>query len=419
MNRLRHEAGQTVVLFAILLPLLLGLGAIAVDVGYWYVVKKTAQDAADAAALAAAAELPDRSAAEDAAETYVDANLPGASWTVEYPYVPDTGGSGGLPGVQPPEAAPGAQDPTRIEVIVEYEVRTFFGQVFGVLEAAVSGRAVAERPVSAGNLAIFSHNYHGCADGLEIDAAALRVDGLVHSNGQYDVHSGSPPDDFRAADGTIWRENCVSNLDPEPYGALYGPGPDFLPRDVFRMANWPAWYTPANFGWPACSFSGRRIEVLANQVKVTDPDLTLPYTGRIPTGTYCATEAFVISASNRAGTITALAPVIATEGSHLNLGPASDGVLFFAVPNVSNADDGSLGAGGNPSCVPSSGNDMQLNGDQQVWRGVIFNPCGRINLNVGESAIEGAVIGNMVKVTGGRLHLTGTGTFAAPVGLVE
>ena len=50
MSRLRQEAGQTVVLVAVLLPLFLGLGAIAVDVGYWYVVKKTAQDAADAAA---------------------------------------------------------------------------------------------------------------------------------------------------------------------------------------------------------------------------------------------------------------------------------------------------------------------------------------------------------------------------------
>ena len=68
MGRLRHEAGQTVVLFAVLLPLFLGLGAIAVDIGYWYVVKKTAQDAADAAALAAAAELPDKFAAEQAAQ---------------------------------------------------------------------------------------------------------------------------------------------------------------------------------------------------------------------------------------------------------------------------------------------------------------------------------------------------------------
>ena len=58
MGRLRHEAGQTVVLVAVLLPLFLGLGALAVDIGYWYVVKKTAQDAADAAALAAARELP-------------------------------------------------------------------------------------------------------------------------------------------------------------------------------------------------------------------------------------------------------------------------------------------------------------------------------------------------------------------------
>ncbi len=315
---------------------------------------------------------------------------------------------------------PGAPDPTKVEVIVEHEVRTLFGRVFGILEAVVSGRAVAERPVGTGNLAIFSHNYHGCEAGLEIDATGTRIDGLVHSNGQYDVHSGPPPDEFRAADGSIWRENCVSNLDPEPTGAMYGAGPDFLPRDVFRMANWPAWYTPADFGWPACTFSGERIEVLAGQIRVTNPDLTVPYSGPIPTGTYCATETFVITAQNRAGSITALAPAITVEGSGLHLQPASNGVLFFTVPNTDSIpNDGSLGEGGNPSCVPSSGNDMQLNGDQQAWRGIIFNPCGRVNVNVGESAIEGAIIGNMVKVTGGRLHVTGTGMLATPVGLVE
>ncbi len=90
VGRLRHEAGQTVVLFALLLPLFLGLGALAVDVGYWYVVKKEAQDAADAAALAAARELPNRDAAVATAITYVRANMPDAPTpSVEFPYIPD------------------------------------------------------------------------------------------------------------------------------------------------------------------------------------------------------------------------------------------------------------------------------------------------------------------------------------------
>ena len=101
MSRLRHEAGQTVVLVAVLLPLFLGLGAIAVDIGYWYVVKKTAQDAADAAALAAARELPNATVAIPTGEDYVHRNMPDAVATVSTPYAepiagPATRASAGL-----------------------------------------------------------------------------------------------------------------------------------------------------------------------------------------------------------------------------------------------------------------------------------------------------------------------------------
>jgi len=79
VGRLRNEAGQIVVLFALLLPLFLGLGALAVDVGYWYVVKKEAQDAADAAALAAARDLGrGQPVATQTAIDYVRKNMPDA-----------------------------------------------------------------------------------------------------------------------------------------------------------------------------------------------------------------------------------------------------------------------------------------------------------------------------------------------------
>ena len=49
-----RESGQVVVLFAILLPVLFGLGAIVLDIGNWYVHKRHLQTQVDAAALAAA-----------------------------------------------------------------------------------------------------------------------------------------------------------------------------------------------------------------------------------------------------------------------------------------------------------------------------------------------------------------------------
>ena len=105
MSRLRHEAGQTVVLVAVLLPLFLGLGAMAVDVGYWYVVKKTAQDAADAAALAAARELPNAAVAIPTGEDYVHRNMPDAVAAVSTPYAEPVPGSGAAGAVVPRRAA--------------------------------------------------------------------------------------------------------------------------------------------------------------------------------------------------------------------------------------------------------------------------------------------------------------------------
>jgi hypothetical protein len=414
VGRLRHEAGQTVVLFAILLPLFLGLGAIAVDIGYWYVVRKSAQDAADAAALAAARELPVGSIAEATAIEYVEANMPDASPTVEFPYVPDaSSGTGG-----------GEPDHTKIEVTVEHATDTFFGGLFGVLSPTVTRRAVAERLDGSRKLAIYSHSYDGCSAGLEIDARGVWIDGLVHSNGQYDVHSGSGPDALWAADGTIWRENCVSNLDPDFVGATYGEGPDFLPRDVFELTNWPAWFRAADFGWPTCGgsdFSGEHIEVLATAVRITNPDRVIPHTGIIPSGTYCATESFTIRGDGLKGTVSVLAPRISVEANHLKLDPFTHGVLFFTVPNTSAIaeDDGSLGSGGNPTCVPSNGNDLQLDGSRHVWSGIVFNPCGRVVLGTDDSDLTSAIIGRQVRVTADEVRLTGTGALAASVGLVE
>ena len=53
-RRRRDERGQVVVLFALLIPMFLGLGAIVMDIGNWYVHKKHLQTMADAGALAAA-----------------------------------------------------------------------------------------------------------------------------------------------------------------------------------------------------------------------------------------------------------------------------------------------------------------------------------------------------------------------------
>src|SRR5262245_49189091 len=200
MSRLRHEAGQTIVLIAVLLPLFLGLGAIAVDIGYWYVIKKTAQDAADAAALAAARELPNAAVAIPTGEDYVHRNMPDAVATVSTPYIEHSPGGGDIGVFTPPTS--GTPDPMKIEVTVHQHAGTFFGRMFGIFDADVTARAVAERIPGDDTLAIFAFDDGPPGDpcgegrGLEFDGTHVRINGFIHSNGRFRISQGP----FWAAD---------------------------------------------------------------------------------------------------------------------------------------------------------------------------------------------------------------------------
>jgi hypothetical protein len=59
MNRLRSDAGQAAVLTVVFITALLGAVALVLDVGSWFRAQRATQSAADAAALAAAQELPE------------------------------------------------------------------------------------------------------------------------------------------------------------------------------------------------------------------------------------------------------------------------------------------------------------------------------------------------------------------------
>lgn len=71
----RREKAQALILVAFSMVMLLGFGALAIDIGFYMHGRQEVQNAVDAAALAAAHELPDDGpAAEALAEQYLQAN---------------------------------------------------------------------------------------------------------------------------------------------------------------------------------------------------------------------------------------------------------------------------------------------------------------------------------------------------------
>ena len=111
-------------MFALFLVVLLGMAALVLDMGHWWCLKRSAQNDADAIALAAAAALPqNEAAAHSAAAEYHDRNAP--SMAYELGFI-----SNGVVG-------------RAVEVHVTTSASTTFARLFGIDEVDVGARATA------------------------------------------------------------------------------------------------------------------------------------------------------------------------------------------------------------------------------------------------------------------------------------
>ena len=131
MKRFTDDRGQTIILAALCMPLLLGFVALAVDAGLMFRAEREMQTAADSAAIAGAEELNygdvTAAAKADAALNGVIDGQNGATVTVN----------------NPPLSGPNAGNSGSVEVIVSSSQTTYFMNVLNQGSMTVIGRAVA------------------------------------------------------------------------------------------------------------------------------------------------------------------------------------------------------------------------------------------------------------------------------------
>ncbi len=140
----RDERGAILVVAALMMTSLLAMSAIAVDVTNARQEQRQAQGSADAAALAAAQDLPDPNAVVETAKQYAADNFgtPASAWSGctdddHLAELPDAGASNSCISID--EAF------SRVRVrIPNYDVPTYFAKVIGVETVPVSGSATAE-----------------------------------------------------------------------------------------------------------------------------------------------------------------------------------------------------------------------------------------------------------------------------------
>lgn len=124
-GRLARERGQAAVITVVFLTVLVGMTALAVDVGSWYKAKRSLQAVADAAALAGAQALPESTADAEAGAIQ---------------YASENGGSLDANGITFSSQTT-AND--TISVKLSEEAPGFFSRVFGIGSVTVGATAAA------------------------------------------------------------------------------------------------------------------------------------------------------------------------------------------------------------------------------------------------------------------------------------
>ncbi len=136
----RKERGQALIIFALGVAALMGFVALAIDVGLVFESRRSAQNAADAAALAGASALPANGAsAVSLAQDWAQRN----------------GFQNGKNGVTVKVTTPYNGDPSKIEVAITTSQPAVFAVLVGEKSFPVTARAVATRSNSSGINAAF------------------------------------------------------------------------------------------------------------------------------------------------------------------------------------------------------------------------------------------------------------------------
>jgi Putative Flp pilus-assembly TadE/G-like len=368
------ESGQVLIIAILAMTVLIGFMAMSIDVGLWYHTRQTAQNAADAAALAGAGQISvDPSQAITVARTYATNNgytngVGGATVTVDYPY---------------------QSDATKIHVTISKPVPIEFAAVLSNFVAFnVSASAVARSAGSGqGFYALFAHGgSSSCSGNITMSGGGNTVVGAVQADGTLTTSgsSGSTPTSITGNTGYACTLNTDSNTTITPAAV----------KDT--SLDWPVYYTTSDF--LPCTFGS-----------LTGPDITLSdgthwnsvtdpgYVNTLKPGVYCAQNNITGTMDNRDGTVTLVTSSssgkIDISGGSTTLQPfLSNHVLAF-----------SSSTSGNHAVVLSGGGSQ--------WNGIIVAEFGGVTLSGGKNAggtaagLTGAVMSQNVTISGGASTL--------------
>ena len=340
------ESGQSVIIIAMVLVVLCGMAAIAVDIGRVSVERGQLQNAADAAALAGAAALPTAANAKSQAVLYAGINgVPAANTTATTPF----GGNA-----------------SKIEVVCRGTVEYTFARIFGLTSTQVTVRSVAEKKGVTGpfGYAIFSGS---TLDLMQMSSQNLTINGSVHSNADI------------LLTGTI---NISGNAE--------------------SVKTFSAYVTSIKVGGTcqgsSVTVSGSTINVPTRisspATTISMPDLSTDIKSEaLAAGTYYTT-----SKTYSGGTINVDSCIYVDGGSITFAGSKFTGQgCIVATGNIQVNGNMTRSNTSSSVCIYSKNGDIQINTSVSSIDGILFAPNGTIQIN-GDVTINGRVIAKKVQI---------------------
>ena len=359
-RRRRAERGAVAVAVAILLPVIVGIAGLVIDVGSWYSTQAQLQNAADAAALAGAQDLPNNSSsANAAAQTLAADNVSGATVT---PVTPYNGNS------------------SEIQVTVSKRGSVLFASIFGISGPTITASAVAQSVQTQGTGGFIYAGSTACnaisiISSGKVTATSLWSNGGITATGQGITVTGQVD---------VGTSSC-----PFP-GTLTPPGA----TSVSTYTGWPVPLpTSAQGNLPSSCSSA--------SISITGPS----WLSSNPPGIYCTTGTISITNS---GSMTFNGYEFVSESTSATaISVTTSGNTTF-----NGYCPSSCSAGGTPQTLfyATAGGVSFANSGSGTFTGDIFAPNGPVNLTVSGGTDVGFIEASTVALTSsGNTTVTGTG----------
>ena len=192
--RSRAESrGQVLVIVAVGMIVILAVGAIVIDLGLSWMLRRHEQNAADPAAIAAAAYIEDG----DSAATRTQMNIAACFYAQQNGFFTSDGGcatavaSDDLEVHWPPVSGPFAGNDGMVQVVIRASHPSFFGRIFGSDEAIVTTDAVAAREQASGNSnSLVALHPTQCGAGKTHGNGTVVIDPVVNPDTGEDYNGG-------------------------------------------------------------------------------------------------------------------------------------------------------------------------------------------------------------------------------------